>query len=455
MSVILHKAEKTTSLADLQDRLQQVEDAGDLLVSLSTQTYDGTDWDVAAFNQGAAKAPIGRLELFTEPVGMTADREASFYLELEADGSSLVDISNIFIDGALTHVLACRRPAPKTSQQTPNQTQQAPPETSDTTDPLAGSRDALSKLLTSARADVGILSTLDDPGTDRGQLGCADAVTRILYDELDFALPKTLSTAELFDELVHGGWIKVDLRTPGAVIVSPTCVAMHGHTGIVGDSSVIYSNSSATGLWMQNWTVDRWVIYYAPCGSFAFAPPPQAALSAEPQQKVFGFAPLGAQAPIRGQFSIGGNQMQSLCIGKFMPYRPYAVAIVEDSTKYAVNPLFVLADLTNQAVNPAYHNPWGISTDDYPYGPGGAQLGQPNGRIKNGPRQFSEDEWRTAFDRQFDIVANGRAYANAKTIADWALIDAPVGAENDVHGTNGQEGADVGALYNDLVRMLA
>jgi hypothetical protein len=81
-------------------------------------------------------------------------------------------------------------------------------------------------------------------------------------------------------------------------------------------------------------------------------------------------------------------------------------------------------------------------------------LGQSNGRIKNGPRQFSEDEWRTAFDRQFDIVANSRAYANAKTIADWALIDAPVGAENDVNDTNGQEGADVGALYDDLVRML-
>jgi hypothetical protein len=52
-------------------------------------------------------------------------------------------------------------------------------------------------------------------------------------------------------------------------------------------------------------------------------------------------------------------------------------------------------------------------------------------------------------------VANGRAYANAKTIADWALIDAPAGAANDVHDTNGQEGADVGVLYNELVKMLA
>jgi hypothetical protein len=38
--------------------------------------------------------------------------------------------------------------------------------------------------------------------------------------------------------------------------------------------------------------------------------------------------------------------------------------------KYEINPLFVLANLVNQRVNPAYRNPWGISTDNYPYGPG-------------------------------------------------------------------------------------
>jgi hypothetical protein len=30
---------------------------------------------------------------------------------------------------------------------------------------------------------------------------------------------------------------------------SPSCAAMHGHTGIVGENGVIYSNSSATGRW--------------------------------------------------------------------------------------------------------------------------------------------------------------------------------------------------------------
>jgi hypothetical protein len=126
---------------------------------------------------------------------------------------------------------------------------------SNTTDGLLGSQDALKKLLARAQADIGVLSTSEDAGTDHGELGCADAVTRILHDELGFSLPKTLSTDELYDELVSGGWNKVDLRTPGAVIVSPSCAAMHGHTGIVGEDGAIYSNSSATGLWSQNWTV--------------------------------------------------------------------------------------------------------------------------------------------------------------------------------------------------------
>jgi hypothetical protein len=360
------------------------------------------------------------------------------------------------------------------------------------------SQDALAKLLARAKTDVGVLSTSNDSGTENGQLGCADAVTRILHDELGFSLPKTLSTEELFDELVAAAWIKTQLLTPGAVIVSPSCAAMHGHTGIVGENGLIYSNSSATGRWTQNWTVDGWMDYYARCGSYAFGPPqtatgsqsttspeppassqassPQTATSSQaatapqappspqsagPAQPVSatstqpcGFAPLGSQAPIRGQFAIGSNQMLTLCAGKFAPYSLYAAAIVEDSTTYGINPLFVLADLVNQGVNPAYRNPWGISTDNYPYGPGGRQLGQPNNRIKNGPRQFSEDEWRIAFDRQFAVVASGRAYSDATTIAQWALIDAPPGADNDVNGTNGEEAADVAALYNQLVTML-
>jgi peptidoglycan hydrolase-like protein with peptidoglycan-binding domain len=100
-----------------------------------------------------------------------------------------------------------------------------------TTNGSPTSQDALSKLLARAKADVGVLSTSDNAGADHGELQCADAVTRILHNELGFSLPKTLSTDELYDELVSAGWKNADLRTPGAVIVSPSCSAMHGHTG--------------------------------------------------------------------------------------------------------------------------------------------------------------------------------------------------------------------------------
>jgi hypothetical protein len=166
------------------------------------------------------------------------------------------------------------------------------------------------------------------------------------------------------------------------------------------------------------------------------------------------FAPLGENAPIRGSFSITPPQIEKLCTGAKARYAFYAAAIAESSEKYGVNPLFVLADFVNQGVNEAYRNPWGISTDFYPLGPGGSQLGQPNGKVRNGPRKFGPGEWRIAFDRQFAVVATGKVYKNANTIAQWARIDAPPGAENDVGGTNAQEGMIVGALYNGLVQVL-
>jgi hypothetical protein len=313
------------------------------------------------------------------------------------------------------------------------------------------SKEALSKLLAKARANLGVLSTSGDPGTgEHGSLGCADAVTRILHDQLGYPIKKTDSTNELYDELVSARWQAVDLTTPGSVIVSPRCRVMYGHTGIVGEDGVIYSNSSATGLWEQNWKISSWKIYYAPCGCYAFAPPGEAAVG-DP----IGFARLGSSAPIRGQFSITNEKIRSLCTGDRERFTFYADAIVEDAAKYKLNPLFILADFFHQNVNSSYFNPWGISADNYPYGPGGTQLGQPNGSIVDGPRKFSPDEWRTAFDRQFWVVASSSRYANANTIAEWAVIDAPIMARNDPFNTNPQEGVEVGAIYDQLVAKLA
>ena len=166
------------------------------------------------------------------------------------------------------------------------------------------------------------------------------------------------------------------------------------------------------------------------------------------------FEALGKKAPIRGNFDITAEKLKGLCKGSFAPYAVYAGAIVEDCAEYGINPLFILADFINQAVYPPYLNPWGISKDKYPYGPNGSELGQKNGKVKDGPRKFGKDEWRIAFDRQFKVVAKGNAYAKATTIEEWAKIDAPEGAPNDVHHTNAREAEDVGALYDRLVKAL-
>jgi hypothetical protein len=168
-----------------------------------------------------------------------------------------------------------------------------------------------------------------------------------------------------------------------------------------------------------------------------------------------GFTANGEDALIRGNFVLSLAQFNKVAVGGFSKYLKYGEAIIENSLKYSMNPLFILADFANQGVNPAYNNPWGISVDNYPHGPNGSQLGEANGTVRNGPRKFSETEWRIAFDRQFSVVASLTGmYGKAQTIKEWALIDAPPGAENDVHGTNADEGKEVGNLYNGLVNKL-
>jgi len=164
------------------------------------------------------------------------------------------------------------------------------------------------------------------------------------------------------------------------------------------------------------------------------------------------FEAKGSQAPIRGNFPITSDQISNLCTGQFKSFAKYASAIAESSAKYGINPLFILADFANQNTNAAYLNPWGISVRNYPLGPNHSQLGQSTGAHGNGPRIFGANEWRIAFDHQTSFVADKHStYGSADTIAEWALIDAPPGADNDPNDTNAGEGKDVGELYNKLV----
>lgn len=138
-------------------------------------------------------------------------------------------------------------------------------------------------LLAAAVADVGRLSTVGIKGTENGRLGCAAAVTAILHDELHLNIAKALSTDVLYDELKNAGWKEVSTDTPGAVIISPTQGGQHGHTGIIGENGVIYSNNSDNGTWGDKFTVESWRAYYEnhlKLHTYAFLPPTADAVGA-------------------------------------------------------------------------------------------------------------------------------------------------------------------------------
>lgn len=97
-------------------------------------------------------------------------------------------------------------------------------------------------------------------------LGCAESVTTILKELIDF--PVITGTWTLNDMLSkdprfqrgYGG------QTEGRIIISPTGTGngtIRGHVGIMGPGGVIMSATSADGIWRQNYTVEKWKNRYA------------------------------------------------------------------------------------------------------------------------------------------------------------------------------------------------
>jgi len=145
--------------------------------------------------------------------------------------------------------------------------QPTPPQTVDGASAASGQ-----SLADAAIANVGKLNSNIGPQTDYGNRGCAWAVDQIVKAQtgLDF---NTLSTAEMYNELRNGTGIAVDPNNPppGAIIISPTEGDITGHVGIVGYDGLVYSNSSATATWSQNYTVAGWHRFFdARSGTFAF-----------------------------------------------------------------------------------------------------------------------------------------------------------------------------------------
>lgn len=107
------------------------------------------------------------------------------------------------------------------------------------------------------------------------EVGCADTASYIIIGALGPVIKHTLSTANLFKQLdASKNFQRVKTFLPGCIIISPTVSGKqpgkltNGHVGFVGEDNEILSNSSATGLLTQNFTVDSWVARYRTIGKY-------------------------------------------------------------------------------------------------------------------------------------------------------------------------------------------
>ena len=106
------------------------------------------------------------------------------------------------------------------------------------------------------------------------EYGCADSVSKVVLKAFPGAIKGSVSTAELYKQLCGSpAFTKVSQFKFGDIIISPTGTSKtgglaNGHVGILGEGEEIMSNTSATGLWTQNYTVTSWVARYRTLGGY-------------------------------------------------------------------------------------------------------------------------------------------------------------------------------------------
>jgi hypothetical protein len=115
-------------------------------------------------------------------------------------------------------------------------------------------------LLELARTKVGEDVSPNDIAPD--ELGCAESVSTLLGTLIKF--PVIVSTKVLYETLKNDTRFERTLKLEaGNIIISPTGYGTgHGHTGIIGEHEIIYSNDSDTGTWQPNYTITSWVNNY-------------------------------------------------------------------------------------------------------------------------------------------------------------------------------------------------
>lgn len=109
------------------------------------------------------------------------------------------------------------------------------------------------------------------------EYGCAETVWDVLDSTgLPNDIPFTVSTNQLYKGLLASKYfIKVDQPLEGDILISPTGYGngnlSNGHVGIIGQLPAIMSNSSATGKFEENYTLDTWKARYVDIGGYPMA----------------------------------------------------------------------------------------------------------------------------------------------------------------------------------------
>lgn len=118
------------------------------------------------------------------------------------------------------------------------------------------------KLLEKAKSFLGQDASPNNYVSD--EVACSESVCHILKQVIDF--PMITGTWTLLDTLKKDKRFKITTEMKaGNIIISPTGAGygnMRGHTGILLGNGQIASNTSDTGLWTNNYTIDSWVARY-------------------------------------------------------------------------------------------------------------------------------------------------------------------------------------------------
>ncbi len=110
------------------------------------------------------------------------------------------------------------------------------------------------------------------------EVGCADSVNNVYFKAFgEYIENPGILTTSMFAAMVDRAdkWVRVTDPEPGNIIISPTGFSTytdlpikHGHVGIFGKGGVIMSNSSSTGKFEENYTLDTWVDRYRKKGGY-------------------------------------------------------------------------------------------------------------------------------------------------------------------------------------------